>query len=147
MSVVHPEDADIRAVYAEYLAGWNAHSAARQAATLADDADVVGFDGTQHHGRLQFAADLRRIFADHAPPPYAGTVRSVRAMGEEAAVLVAIAGMPAADGTLHPDLLAVHTVVLVKDGRRWKIGVFAATPASGTSPPDAVAALRAEFGG
>ena len=147
MSVVHPEDAEIRAVYAEYLAGWNAHSAARQAATLADDADVVGFDGTPHHGRLQFAADLRRIFADHAPPPYAGTVRSVRAMGEETAVLTAIAGMPAPDGTLHPDLVAVHTVVLVKDGRRWKIGVFAATPALRSAPADAVAVLAAEFAG
>jgi uncharacterized protein (TIGR02246 family) len=147
LSVVHPEDAEIRAVYAEYLDGWNAHSAARQAATLADDADVVGFDGTQHHGRLQFAADLRRIFADHAPPPYVGTVRSVRAMGDDAAVLVAIAGMPAAGGGLHPDLLAVHTLVLVKDGRRWKIAVLAATPASRTAPAEAVAELAAQLAG
>lgn len=145
MSVVHPEDAEIRAVYAEYLDGWNAHSAARQAATLTDDADVVGFDGTQHHGRLQFAADLRRIFADHTPPPYVGSIRSVRAMGDDAAVLVAVAGMPAPDGSLHPDLLAVHTLVLVKDGRRWKIAVFAATPASRTAPADAVADLAAQL--
>jgi uncharacterized protein (TIGR02246 family) len=145
LSVVHPEDAEIRAVYAEYLDGWNAHSAARQAATLADDADVVGFDGTQHHGRLQFAADLRRIFADHAPPPYVGSVRSVRAMGEDAAVLIAIAGMPAPDGSVHPDLLAVHTLVLVRDGRRWKIAVLAATPASRTAPADAVADLAAQL--
>jgi uncharacterized protein (TIGR02246 family) len=145
LSVVHPEDAEIRAVYAEYLDGWNAHSAARQAATLADDADVVGFDGTQHHGRLQFAADLRRIFADHAPPPYVGSVRSVRAMGEDAAVLIAVAGMPAPDGSVHPDLLAVHTLVLVRDGRRWKIAVLAATPASRTAPADAVAELAAQL--
>ncbi len=147
MSVVHPEDADIRAVYAEYLAGWNAHSAARQAATLADDADVVGFDGTQHHGRLQFAADLRRIFAEHTPPRYAATVRSVRSMGDDAAVLVAVAGMPGADGRPDPALFAVHTVVLVKDGRRWKIAVFAATPAPRTVPADAVDAVAAELAG
>ena len=145
MSVAHPEDAEIRAVYAEYLQGWNAHSAARQAATLADDADVVGFDGTQHHGRLQFAADLRRIFADHAPPPYVAAVRSVRAMGEDTAVLVASAGMPGSDGALHPDLLAVHTVVLVKDGRRWKIAVLAATPASRSTTLDVVEALAGQL--
>ena len=145
MSSAHPDDAEIRAVYAEYLAGWNARSAARQAATLADDADVVGFDGTTHHGRLQFAADLRRIFADHAPPPYVAAVRSVRALGEGAALL-AVAGMPGPDGrALDPALHAVHTAVLVKDGRRWKIALFTATPARLHGRPEALDALTAEL--
>lgn len=146
MSTQHPNEAEIRAVYTEYLAGWNARSGARVAAVLADDGDVVGFDGSSHHGRLQIAADMRRLFADHQTPAYTGVVRSVRAIADGVAVLHAVAGMvqPGSD-QLDPALHAVHTAVVVRDGRRWKISVFQATPAQYHGHPEDVAALTAEL--
>ncbi len=146
MSVAHPDDTEIRAVYAEYLAGWNARSGARVSAVLTDDGDVVGFDGSTTHGRLQIAADMRRLFADHQTPAYVGLVRSVRAITDGVAVLHAVAGMelPGTD-RLDPRLFAAHTAVVVRDGRRWKISVFTATPAQYHGRPEAVAALTAEL--
>lgn len=143
---LHPDDAEIRAVYAEYLAGWNARSGARVSAVLTDDGDVVGFDGSATSGRLQIAADMRRLFADHPTPVYVGLVRSVRGITDGVAVLHAVAGM-ARPGSprLDPALHAVHTAVLVRDGRRWKISVLTATPAQYHGRPDAVAALTAEL--
>lgn len=146
MSALHPDDAEIRAVYAEYLAGWNARSGARVSAVLTDDGDVVGFDGSTTHGRLQIAADMRRLFADHQTLAYVGLVRSVRAIGDGVAVLHAVAGMARPDtDQLDPALHAVHTAVLVRDGRRWKISVFTATPAQFHGRPEAVDALTAEL--
>lgn len=146
MSVPHPDDAEIRAVYAEYLAGWNARSGARVAAVLTDDGDVVGLDGSATHGRLQIAADMRRLFADHQTPAYTGLVRSVRGISEGVAVLHAVAGMtdPGTD-RLDPALHAAHTAVVVQEGRRWKISVLTATPARYHGRPAAVAALTAEL--
>ncbi len=146
MSVQHPDDASIRAVYAEYLAGWNARSGARVAAVLTDDGDVVGFDGSATHGRLQIAADMRRLFADHQTPAYVGLVRSVRGIADGVAVLHAVAGMsdPVTD-RLDPALHAVHTAVVVQEGRRWKISVLTATPARYHGHPAAVAALTADL--
>lgn len=146
MSTTHPDDAEIRAVYAEYLAGWNARSGARISAVLTDDGDVVGFDGSAAHGRLQIAADMRRLFADHQTPAYVGVVRSVRTIATDVAVVHAVAGMvDVGSDRLDPALHAVHTAVVVKDGRRWKISLLTATPARYHGRPAAVAELSAEL--
>ena len=76
----HPYDAQIRALYSQFLDGWNRRSGAAVAAGFADDGDIIGFDGTHHRGRLSIAADLRQMFASHQTPAYVGVVRSVRPM-------------------------------------------------------------------
>jgi uncharacterized protein (TIGR02246 family) len=146
VSAAHPQDAQIRALYAQYLAGWNQRSGATFSACFADDGEVVGFDGTTYSGRLSIAADMRRLFADHPTPTYVGLVRSVRPIAEGVAVLNAVAGMVPAGGTdLEPALHAAHTVIAVEDGGRWKIAVLTATPAQYHGRPEAVAALTAEL--
>ena len=115
MTSAHPHDAQIRALYAAFLDGWNRRSGAAVAAGFADDGDVIGFDGSSNHGRLAIAADLRQIFASHQTPAYVGVVRSVRQVSDGVALLIAHAGMiPAGASDFDPDL---HTVQHPRGGR------------------------------
>ena len=148
MTSAHPHDAEIRALYIQYLDGWNRRSGAGVAAGFADDGDVIGFDGSYHSGRLSIASDLRRIFSSHQTPAYVGLIRSVRPMAPGVAVLHAHAGMiPPGGNDLDPDLLTVHTLVAVDEGSRWKISLFQATPAAWHGREDARDALLAELRG
>ena len=132
MTSAHPHDAQIRALYSQFLDGWNRRSGAAVAAGFADDGDIIGFDGTHHRGRLSIAADLRAVFGSHQTPAYVAVVRSVRPIAEGVAILIANAGMiPPGGSDLDPDLHTVHTLVAVDEGRgRWRISLFQATPAA-----------------
>jgi uncharacterized protein (TIGR02246 family) len=145
----HPQDAQIRALYASFLDGWNRRSGAAVAAGFADDGDIIGFDGTHHRGRLSIAADLRAIFGSHQTPSYVAVVRSVRAIAEGVALLIANAGMiPAGGNDLDPDLHAVHTLVAVDEGGgRWRISLFQSTPAAFHGFPEEREALTEELRG
>jgi uncharacterized protein (TIGR02246 family) len=59
----HPYDVQIRALYSQFLDGWNRRSGAAVAAGFADDGDIIGFDGSHHRGRLSIAADLRAVWS------------------------------------------------------------------------------------
>ena len=149
MTSAHPYDAQIRALYAAFLDGWNRRSGAAVAAGFADDGDIIGFDGSHHRGRLSIAADLRQIFGSHQTPAYVGVVRSVRPMADGVAVLLAHSGMiPAGESDFDPSLHAVHTMVAVDEGGgRWRISLLQATPASWHQHPEAREALTAELRG
>ena len=148
MTQSHPYDAKIRALYSQFLDGWNRRSGAAVAAGFADDGDIIGFDGTHHRGRLSIAADLRQIFGTHQTPSYLGVVRSVRPMADGVAVLLAHAGMiPAGESDVDPQLHVVHTVVAVDQGGRWRISLLQATPAAWHQHPEARDALTQELRG
>ena len=149
MTSAHPHDAQIRALYASFLDGWNRRSGAAVAAGFADDADIIGFDGTHHRGRLSIAADLRQIFGSHQTPAYVAVVRSVRPIAANVAVLMAHAGMmPAGGNDLDPDLHTVHTLVAVDEGGgRWRISLFQSTPAAFHAFPEEREALTEELRG
>ena len=113
---MHPQDDRIRALYIDFIDGWNRRSGAAVAAAFADDGDIIGFDGSHHHGRLAIAADLRQIFGSHQTPAYVALIRSVRQITPDVAVLMAHAGMiPPGGNDLDPALLTVHTVIAVEE--------------------------------
>jgi uncharacterized protein (TIGR02246 family) len=58
-------EAEVRELYERLIAGWNAADADEMTATLADQALVVGFDGSQMLGRAEAAKELGAVFADH----------------------------------------------------------------------------------
>jgi uncharacterized protein (TIGR02246 family) len=148
VTAAHPHDAQIRALYASFLDGWNRRSGAAVAAGFADDGDIIGFDGSHHRGRLSIAADLRAIFASHQTPAYVALVRSVRPIASGVAVLLAHAGMiPAGGNDLDPDLHTVHTLVAVEEGGRWRISLFQSTPAAFHGFPEEREALTEELRG
>jgi uncharacterized protein (TIGR02246 family) len=128
----HPHDAQIRALYAQFLDGWNRRSGAAVAAAFADDGDIIGYDGTHHHGRLAIAADFRQIFGSHPTAAYVSVIRSVRAVAPGVAMLLAHAGMiPPGDSDIDPRYHTVHSVIAVDEGGgRWRISLLQATPAA-----------------
>ena len=146
MSAGHPQDTQIRALYARFLAGWNQRSGVTVSSVFADDGDLIDLDGTMRSGRLTIAAEMRRLFAEHATPTFVGVVRSVRSLADGVVVLYAVAGMvpPGADA-LDPSLHTAHTLVAVEDAGRWKIAVLQSTPARYGGRAEAVAALTAEL--
>ena len=148
MTAAHPHDGAVRALYAQFLDGWNRRSGAAVAAAFADDGDIIGFDGSHDHGRLAIAADLRQVFASHQTPVYVAVVRSVRALAPGVAVLLAHAGMiPAGGNDFDPALHTVHTMVAVEESGRWKIAQLQATPAAWHGRPEAREALTEELRG
>src|SRR5215468_1509426 len=98
---------DVCTLYHELLASWNAHDAANFATPFTDDAEVIGFDGSQMTGRAEIEATLRRIFADHETGAYVGIIRSVRFLALGVVLLRAVSGVvPAGQNALNPALNA-----------------------------------------
>ena len=149
MTSAHPNDAQIRALYAQFLDGWNRRSGAAVAAAFADDGDIIGYDGTHHHGRLAIAADFRQIFASHQTATYIAVIRSVRPVAPGVAVLLAHAGMiPPGSSDIDPRFHTVHTVIAVDEGAgRWRISLLQATPAAWDQHPEAREILTQELRG
>jgi uncharacterized protein (TIGR02246 family) len=145
----HPHDSAIRSLYAAYLDGWNRRSGAAVAACFADDGDIVGYDGSHHHGRLAIAADFRQIFTSHQTASYVAVIRSVRAISDGVALLIAHAGMiPPGAGDIEEQFHTVHTMVAVDEGAgRWRIQLLQATPAAWHQNPEAREALTGELRG
>jgi uncharacterized protein (TIGR02246 family) len=139
-------DREIRALYRRVLAGWNAADADEFAAPFTDDGEVVGFDGSESEGRAAIAAEMRRIFADHATGSYVGKVRSVRMVGADAAVLRAIAGIvPAGRSDIEPELNSVQTLVAARDDGEWRVVLYQNTPAQLHGRPDLADDLTAQL--
>ncbi|SDY02915.1 conserved hypothetical protein [Modestobacter sp. DSM 44400] len=146
MSAGHPHDTQIRALYARYLAGWNQRSGVTVSSVFADDGELIDLDGTVRSGRLTIAADMRRMFTEHATPTFVGIVRSVRRLTEGVAVLHAVAGMvPPGAEELDPAFHTVHALVAVEDAGRWKIALLQSTPARYGGRAEALAALTVEL--
>lgn len=140
--------ATVQELYRALLAAWNEDDAEAFAAAFAEDGEVIGFDGSEMRGRAAIAAELGRVFADHATGSYVGIVRSVRPLGEDAFLLRAVAGVvPAGAGDLKPELNSVQSLVASWHDGRWLIDLYHNTPAQLHGRPEAAAALTAELRG
>jgi uncharacterized protein (TIGR02246 family) len=140
------DDMELRALYQQLIASWNARSADGFAAPFAPDGETIGFDGSQMRGRAEIAAALRQIFADHATAPYVSKVREVRLLSPDVAIVRAIVGMvPPGQSDLNPAVNAHQTVVAVKRDDAWQIALFQNTPAQFHGRPDLVEQMTEEL--
>jgi uncharacterized protein (TIGR02246 family) len=136
----------VTGLYSRLIEGWNAGDAAAMAAPIAPDGLVVGFDGSQMEGRDAVADELGRIFADHETATYLTKVRSVVPLGDDAALLHAVAGMvPPGGSELMPDRNAIQTVVGRRGEDGWTVALFHTTPARFDGRPELSDALTAEL--
>jgi uncharacterized protein (TIGR02246 family) len=139
------EDA-LTSLYRRLIDGWNSGDAGKMAAPIARDGLVIGFDGSQMLGRDQVAAELGRIFADHKTARYVIKVRSATALGDDAGVLHAVAGMVAPGAAeILPERNSIQTVVAHRVGDEWSVVLFQTTPARFDGRPELVAQLTAEL--
>jgi uncharacterized protein (TIGR02246 family) len=136
----------VRRVYRNLIAGWNAGDAAAMTRDFADDAEIVGFDGTEMSGRERIAAYLAGIFANHKVASYVTLVREVRTIAPGVAILRAEVGMvPPGDAKINPATNAVQMLVAVERDGSWRIALFQNTPAAWHGREDDVKALTAKL--
>jgi uncharacterized protein (TIGR02246 family) len=135
-------------LYRQMIDGWNARDADAMAAPLATDGLMIGFDGSQMHGRDEVAAELGSIFADHETATFVTKVRSVKALGADAALLHAVAGMvPPGGSELMPERNTIQTLVARRGDDGWSVALFQTTPAQFHGRPELTEQLTAELSG
>jgi conserved hypothetical protein len=137
---------EIRELYGRLIDGWNANDAAAMSAPLANDAIVIGYDGSQMLGRDKVAGQLSQICAGHRTARYVTKVRSVRSFGSNSALLHAVVDMvPRGGAEITPDRNAIQTVVACRDDDGWCVQLFQTTPAQFHGRPELSEALTAEL--
>jgi uncharacterized protein (TIGR02246 family) len=139
-------DEDVRSLYRRLIEGWNSADAAAMTRDFAENANMVGFDGTQVNGRDQITGHLAGVFASHKVAAFVTLVRDVREVAPDVAILCANAGMvPPGKSEINPATNAVQTLVAVKRGGRWWVELFQNTPAAWHGREKDVRALTAEL--
>jgi uncharacterized protein (TIGR02246 family) len=140
------DESAVRALYHQMLASWNAHDAVNFTAPFTDDAEVIGFDGSQMIGRAEIEATLQDIFADHETGAYVGIIKSLRFLTSEVALLRAVSGViPAGQSDLNPALNAQQALIAIKHDGAWRIALYQNTPAQFHGRPDLVQRLTDEL--
>jgi uncharacterized protein (TIGR02246 family) len=146
MSAQTADDAELGSLYHQLLDCWNRRSAGEFAALFAEDASVVGFDGSQMNGRAAIADELSRIFANHQTAAYVGKIREVRPLAPGVALLRAVVGMvPPGQADINPAVNAVQSLVAAKHAGAWRVALFQTTPAQFHGRPDLAEQLTSEL--
>lgn len=136
----------IESLYRGMIEGWNKRSAETMAALFAEDADVVGFDGSPMKGRAEIESTMRQIFADHPTAAYVSKIREIRFLTPDVAVLRAVVGMiPPGKSDINPAVNAIQTLIAVKKDGQWRVAVYHNTPAAFHGRPELSAALTEEL--
>jgi uncharacterized protein (TIGR02246 family) len=145
------DEADIRALYQQAMNGWNMGNGDAFAAPFAEDADLVGFDGTHLKGRPEIASFHQHLFDTYVKGTrLVGKVKSVRFLSTDVALMHTVGGtvMPG-QSDIDPERNSVQTIVATKkrnDGRRWwHIAAFQNTRAQFIGRPDAAQDLTREL--
>jgi uncharacterized protein (TIGR02246 family) len=138
-------EAAVRALYAELLDAWNRRNSSDFAALFADDARMIGFDGSQVLGSA-IGAHLDPIFAGHPTATYIAKIRDIQTLSPQVVLLSAICGMvPPGQTELKPAVNAVQSLVAVRLTESWRIVLYQNTPAQYHGRPYLVEEHTAEL--
>jgi uncharacterized protein (TIGR02246 family) len=136
----------MRRLYERILEAWNSRSGDGYAAAFAEDGVVVGFDGSHSKGPTAIAEEMNRIFADHATGRYVGIVREVRSLGNDVALLHAVAGVvPAGRSDVAPDLNSIQALVAERQHGEWRAVLYQNTPAQFHGRPELAESLTQQL--
>ena len=141
------ELAAVRNLYFDLLGKWNSRDAHGMASLFSSEGGQVGFDGSTANGPDDIQAHLKPIFSDHPTARFIGKVRDVRLVGDDTALLRAVAGMvPPGEDHIKAERNAVQTLVASKiAGGRWMVEMFHNTPAAFHGRPDETKRLTEEL--
>jgi uncharacterized protein (TIGR02246 family) len=149
------DENQIKALYRGFLLAWNDLDAEKLASAFTEDADLIGFDGSNIHGRALIESTIRKIFDDHGKPAgpgqgaqtgtFVAAVRTVHFLAPDVAVLMAVNGS-AVSGKLMPERNSVQSLVTVRTTEGWRIAHMQTTPAQYHGRPDLADALTKELG-
>ena len=140
------ETQTIEALYGQLLEAWNRQDAKSYAALFSDNANMIGFDGSQVDGQVSIEANIAGIFRDHKTARYVWKVREIRFLTPEIALLRGVVGMvPPGKTDIMPERNAIQSLVLEKLGNHWEISLFQNTPARFDGRPEVAEALTEEL--
>jgi uncharacterized protein (TIGR02246 family) len=137
----------VKDLYQRLLDTWNRRDPEGMSRLYAPKGGQVGFDGSVVNGPDEIVAHLKPIFANHPTATFIGKIREVRAIGADAALLRAVAGMiPPGQSDIKPELDTIQTLVASrgKDGH-WHVEMFHNTPAAFHGRPGDRDQLTAEL--
>ena len=140
------EDTAIEELHRQLLTFWNNQDGVGMASLFTEDANVVGFDGSQMNGRLQIETELKRVFANHNTARYVWKIKEIRFLDSQTALLRAIVGMvPPGKNELNSETNAIQSLIAIKQNDLWKISLFQNTPAQFHGRPELVDAMTKEL--
>jgi uncharacterized protein (TIGR02246 family) len=124
------DEKEVGLLYQELLKQWNKRRASEITDLFTEACNLVGFYESQIDGRSEARSVLSQIFADHQTATYLETIKEVRLLCPDVAILRAVAGMvPPGQSDINPEVIAVQTLVSVKQQNKWSIALFQNTPA------------------
>lgn len=136
----------VRLLYDAFIAGWNQQDGTAIATPFAQEATVIGFDGSQMNGKQEIESTLTAIFAHHRTAPYTAKVKRVRFLAANVALLHGIAGMiPVGQLDFNPHLHTHQTLIATKGEKGWQITLLQNTPAQFHGRADLVEAMTEEL--
>lgn len=140
------ERTSIEDLHKSLLTNWNNQNAEGMAALFADDANMVGFDGSEMAGRRQIEAELKTVFAHHMTAAYVWKIKEVRFLSPDVALLRAIVGMiPPGKNEINPATNAIQSMVATSQNGTWKISLFQNTPAQFHGRPELIEQMTKEL--
>jgi uncharacterized protein (TIGR02246 family) len=136
----------VQALYKNLIQSWNHLEADEFSALFYDDGHMIGFDGSQAHGKEEIKDHLSQIFADHKPARFVTIIREVRFLSPTTALLSAVAGMVHRGQTeIKPENNAIQSMLAVKEGDEFHIALFQNTPAQFHGRPEMAEQLTREL--
>jgi len=137
---------EIEALYQKLIDAWNRRDAHGMADQFSEQGVQIGFDGSKVVGKAEILSHVAPIFENHPTAPFITKVKSIRPLGNDAAILHAIAGMiPQGKQDIEPNVNAHQTLVAVKKDDGWQIELFQNTPAQFHGRPELVEQMTEEL--
>ncbi len=117
-------------LYQHLLDRWNHRDSYGMASLFTDAGNIIGFEGAFINRRGPIEAHLAGIFLKHPTGTFDWKVREIRSLGDDAALLLGEAGtIPPGGREIDPALEAFHTLLAIREEKKWKIELFQVTPA------------------
>ncbi|MCM3671039.1 SgcJ/EcaC family oxidoreductase [Mesobacillus maritimus] len=137
---------EIQNFYQKLIDAWNKRDAQGMAEHFTEQGVQIGFDGSKLIGQEEILSHLTPIFEDHPTAPFVTKVKDIRLLGNDAAILQAIAGMiPPGKTDIEPAVNAHQTLVAVRKDHEWRIELFQNTPAQFHGRPELVEEMTEEL--
>lgn len=137
---------EVQNLYQTLIDAWNKRDAEGMASLFTAQGVQIGFDGSKLVGKKDILSHLVPIFENHPTPPFVTKVKNIRILGNDTAILHAIAGMiPPGKKEIDPSVNAHQTLVAVKKDDEWQIELFQNTPAQFHGRPELVEEMTKEL--
>jgi uncharacterized protein (TIGR02246 family) len=120
------EEAAVRALYQQLMAGWNQGSGEAFAAVFTEDGDLIGFDGTHFKGRQEIAPFHQQLFDKWLKGSrLVGEVKDVRFLSPDVALMHAVGGtVMRGKSEPVPERDSIQTLVATHQDSEWRLAAF-----------------------